>query len=69
MMKHYSAKVPKCPSYIFIRCFCCGEVHAVKVIKLFSNAKKGRYCVFCRNKFKFYNIYQDVKERAYYKRY
>ena len=57
-MEGYRVKVPKYPSYILTRCDSCGEIHALPVIKLFSSAKKGRFCVFCQNKFKFYSLYK-----------
>jgi len=57
-MEGYIVKVPKCPTYIITRCDICGKVHALRVIKLFSSVKKGRFLVFCQNNFKFYTLYK-----------
>ena len=49
---------PKYPECIVTVCDCCGTVHKLPVIKLFSSAKKQRFCVFCKEKKKFYSLYK-----------
>lgn len=57
-MEVYRVKMPECPTYILTRCDMCGKVHALRVIKLFSSVKKGRFLVFYQNNFKFYTFFK-----------
>ncbi len=54
-------RIPKYPTHILTRCELCGEVHMLRVIRLLSSAKNHRYCVFCKNNFKFYTFYKDLR--------
>ena len=52
------------PKYLaFNNCPFCGEpfpAHKVRVIRLFSNACKGKYVVWCKNQpFKFHTLHKD----------
>lgn len=48
----------------FANCPICGQPyppHSVRIIRLFSSIKKGKYVVWCKNKpFKFTTFYKDV---------
>ena len=53
-------KRPK-PKYLqFANCVICGEpLEKLKVIRLLSSEKKGRYLVWCKNKHKLEFLYRQ----------
>ena len=46
------------PVTIYIRCDACGEVHHLRVIRLLSSFRKGRFLVWCKNNKQFYNLWK-----------
>lgn len=52
-----------CPTKLyFAECPICGSCqpfHYVRVIRLLSSVKKGKYIVWCKNKHKFEKLYKD----------
>lgn len=54
----------KCPKWLaFANCPVCGEPHpphSLRIIRLFSNVKKGKYVLWCKNKpFKLTTLYKE----------
>lgn len=48
------------PMTVTMCCSKCDEVHDLKVIKILSNFKKGKYVVWCNKKWKLDTIYKNI---------
>lgn len=58
-VRYIVSRIESIPASIYMRCPICGKTHNLFVLRFLSNPLKGKYVVFCSNRYRFDTLYAD----------